>query len=122
MSAQRHLMGKSLVTPAHLSNFIHKNSSIGVSHGDFSASVSPSHPVEGRVTLHCDAGGRNLGQQHHKKTIRREEIFMMIKIDMMRCLCVCVCVVSRNVNTSVSLLRFHRSRWPTPSTQANRAG
>jgi len=57
----------------HLSNIIHKNSSIRVSHGDFSARLSPSDPVESRVTLHCDAGGRNLKQQDHKRPIRRVE-------------------------------------------------
>lgn len=32
------------------------------------------------------------------------------------------CAFSCVFSTSVSLLRFHRSRCPTPSTQANRAG
>lgn len=53
---------ENLMLPAHLSNVIHKDSSIGVSYSNFSARMSPSDPVEGRVTLNCDAGGRNLKQ------------------------------------------------------------
>lgn len=47
---------------AYLSNIIDKDLSIRVSHSDFFARMSPSDPVQGWVTLHCDAGGGDLKQ------------------------------------------------------------
>lgn len=51
-----------LGTLNHLSNIINVDVSIRVAHGDLSARMSPSDPVEGRVTLYCDASAGNLGQ------------------------------------------------------------
>lgn len=48
--------------PAHLSDVIHKDPSIGVAHSDCSTRIIPSDPVEGRVTLYCNAGSGNLKQ------------------------------------------------------------
>lgn len=55
----KHTMGN-VMLPAYLSNVINKHSSLRVSHGNFSARIGPSDPVQGRVSLHCDTGRRNL--------------------------------------------------------------
>lgn len=48
----------------HLSNIINEDSSIRVAHGDLSARMSPSDPVEGRASFYCDASAGNLGHKH----------------------------------------------------------
>lgn len=58
---------------AYLSNIIHKNLPVRVPHCDFSARMSPSDPVEGRVTLYCDAGGGHLKQNKKKKSVQKQK-------------------------------------------------
>lgn len=53
----------------HLSNIINVDPSIRVAHGDLSPRMGPSDPVEGRVTLYCDASARNLRQNRNKSFI-----------------------------------------------------
>lgn len=59
---KRHESGKFGGLSNHLSNIINADASVRVAHGDLSARMSPSDPVEGRVTLYGDASAGNLGQ------------------------------------------------------------
>lgn len=62
----------------HLSNLVHKNTSVGVSHCYLSPSMSPSDPVEGRATLHYNASGGHLKQQQRRMSEEER-----------RCSCMC---------------------------------
>lgn len=53
----------------YLSDVVHQDSSVGVTHGDFSSGRSPSDPVEGRVPVHGHAGGWDLTAKNTQHAI-----------------------------------------------------
>ena len=92
---------------SHLSHIVHLHLSLWVPSGNLLSRVSPSDPVECCPTLHVHTGCRNLKD-------KRGFLYLLFYCPtFLRNVC---------VYTSVSLLRFHRSRRPAISTQANRAG
>lgn len=103
----KHFWKLDVVQPCHphLSNIINVHLALRVADGHLSSRVSPAYAVQCRVSFNGYACRGNL-KQH---TIIQD-------------LWICSYTFLWDLCTSVSLLRFHRSNRPTPSTQANRAG
>lgn len=59
---------------SHLSNVINVDSSIWISHSDFSARMSPSDPVQGRVTIYCDTSSWNLRENTNTSSINLKKV------------------------------------------------